>query len=357
MRLSSGLFNVNNRIYAHLLFWAAYYFHRVYLYIEHYDASPVVQLAELPVKIGASYLNLYVLLPFWLSRNRYFYYGLALISTAFLATVLQTEVIRGLISTGIYEFNAGYLYHPRKFSATASHIVMIIFITSAVKILKDAYLQQQQSQLQEQQRLHTELSFLKTQINPNFFFNTLNNLYSLILNKSDKATETILKLSSVMGYVIYESEKKKVDLSSEIRHLHDYIALEKMRLTGSPTLEINLPADADEWQLPPMLLIPLVENCFHSGRPNKSGEFEIRINGEIRGNVLHFSTYNTKQASQKRTDKTDSYYGVGLQNVMRRIELIFGKLASFQMREQAESFSLSIQLPLSKPEKTDPVAV
>lgn len=350
MRFSPGLLNVNNRIYVHILFWATYYFHRVYLYIEHYDATPVVQLAELPVKIGVSYLNLYLLLPFWLRRQKYFFYGLGLLSSLFIATVLQTEIIRGLISAGLYEFNADYLYHPRKFSATASHLVMIVFISSAVKILKDQYLQQQRNQFMEQQRLHTELSFLKTQINPHFFFNTLNNLYSLILNKSDRAAETVLKLSSLMGYVIYESEKKKVELFTELRHLVDYIELEKLRFGKELRLELDLPQEAGNWELPPMLLIPLAENCFNHGRPNGQGEFVIRLQGKISDNLLHFSTFNTKQAAQKRTGKEGAYFGAGLQNVMRKIELIFGKEACFQMKEQPESFSLSIQLPLSKPE-------
>ena len=357
MRLSPGLLNVNNRLYAHLLFWAAYYFHRIYLYIEHYDTTPVVQLAELPVKIGASYLNLYILLPFWLSRKKYFFYGLALICTVFIATVLQTEIIRGLIATGLYPFNPDFLYHPRKFSATASHIVMIIFITAAIKILKDQYLQQQRNQLMEQQRLHTELSFLKTQISPHFFFNTLNNLYSQVLNKSEKAAETISKLSSLMGYVIYESEKKKVHLDTDLKHLRDYIELEKLRFGKELHLEVKLPSEESQsgWQLPPMLLIPLVENCFKHGRADKKGEFVIRVNGEVKGSALHFSTFNTKQASQKRNDKAGTYFGAGLHNVMRRIELIFGKQANFQMREQTESFSLSIQLPLYKsgPETAD----
>lgn len=347
-RITPNLLDVNNRVYAHLLFWAVYYFHRVYLYIEHYQNSPVVQLVEIPVKAGAVYLNLYVLMPMLLAHKKYFYYGIGLISAVFLATVFQTEVIRLMIAVGVYPFNPEYLYAPRKFSATASHIVMIVFITTAIKVLKTQYLQQQRLQQMEKQQLFNELTFLKTQINPHFFFNTLNNLYSLVLNKADTAAEAILKLSSLMEYVIYESDKKSVSLQSEVSRLKDYIELERLRFGQELKLELNLPGETSDYQLPPMLLIPLVENCFKHGKPNSQGEFVIRISGEIRGDNFRFQTFNTKSPSPIVKGKATAKYGVGMQNVMRRIELIYGKKANFQLTEQADTFSLTVQLPLEK---------
>jgi LytS/YehU family sensor histidine kinase len=199
-----------------------------------------------------------------------------------------------MIASGIYAFNADLLYAPRKFSSTASHITMILFVTSAIKILKDQFLQQQKLQQVEQQRLRNELTFLKTQINPHFFFNTLNNLYSLVLNKSDKAADAILKLSSLMEYVIYESDKKKVSLASEVKHLQDYVELERLRFGNELKLNMELPENTAGYDLPPMLLIPLVENCFKHGKPDKSGLFTINIDAEIKGKQLYFSTYNTR---------------------------------------------------------------
>lgn len=354
-RITPNLFDVNNRLYAHLLFWAVYYFHRVYLYIEYYENSPVVQLAELPLKMAVVYVHLYLLMPAWLAHKKYFYYGIGLISLVFVATVLQTEVIRGLIASGIYEFNPNLLYSPRKFSATASHITMILFIATAIKIMKTQYLQQQKMQQLESQKLRNELTFLKTQINPHFFFNTLNNLYSLVLNKSDKAADAILKLSSLMEYVIYESDKKKVNLDSEISHLQNYVALEKLRFGHELNLEVDLPLEATGQQLPPMLLVPLVENCFKHGRPNKNGEFIIRVKAIIKGKTLHFSTFNTRLPQPVGKGKATSHYGVGLHNVMRRIELIYGKRADFQMKEQTESFSITVQLPLETIDQEVPV--
>jgi len=350
-RLFGNFLDVNNRVYTHLLFWAVYYFHRVYLYIEHYDQTPIVQLIELPVKVGVAYLHLYLLMPVWLANKKYFYYGIGIVSSIFLGTVLQTEIIRGMIGSGIYRFNADLLYSPWKFSSTASHITMIVFITMLIKILKDQYLQQQKVHKVEKQRLHSELMFLKTQINPHFFFNTLNNLYSLVLNKSDKAADAILKLSALMEYVIYESEKKKVSLSSEIAHLHNFIDLEKLRFGSELTIQLDLKLSEKDFRIPPMLLIPLVENCFKHGKANKNNEFLIRISAEIKRKMLIFNTYNTHNAEAKTDKKVSTHYGVGLQNVMRRIELIYGKNASFQTHQQLDSFSLTVQLPLEHENK------
>jgi two-component system, LytTR family, sensor kinase len=354
-RLAPNLFDVNNRVYAHLLFWVAYYFYRVYMYIEYYEYSPVTQFVELPVKVAVVYVHMYFLMPKLLSHRKYFYYGISLICLVFVATVLQSEVIRGMIASGIYNFNPDLLYAPRKFSSTASHITMILFVTSAIKILKDQYLQQQKLQQVEQQRLRNELTFLKTQINPHFFFNTLNNLYSLVLNKSDKAADAILKLSSLMEYVIYESDKKKVSLQSEVKHLQDYVELEKLRFGAELKLDMVLPEEVAGYDIPPMLLIPLVENCFKHGKPDKNGLFTINIEATIKGKHLCFSTYNTKAPHPIERGKATSHYGVGLQNVMRRIELIYGKRANFKLKELPESFSLTVQLPLEDQRKEAPL--
>lgn len=354
-RLAPNLFDVNNRLYAHLLFWVAYYFYRVYMYIEYYEYSPITQFVELPVKMAVVYMHMYFLMPRLLSHKKYFYYGIGLISLVFVATVVQSEVIRGMIASGIYHFNPDLLYSPRKFSATASHITMILFVTSAIKILKDQYLQQQKVQQMERQRLRNELTFLKTQINPHFFFNTLNNLYSLVLNKSDKAADTILKLSSLMEYVIYESDKKLVTLASEVKHLNDYVDLEKLRFGTELKLEMTLPEQDQNHQIPPMLLIPLVENCFKHGKPDKGGQFIIVIKGEIKGKYLHFSTYNTKAPHPVASGRHTPNYGVGMKNVMRRIELIYGKRADFRMKELTESFALTVQLPLEEQRKEVPL--
>jgi LytS/YehU family sensor histidine kinase len=260
-----------------------------------------------------------------------------------------------MIASGIYAFNADLLYAPRKFSSTASHITMILFVTSAIKILKDQFLQQQKLQQVEQQRLRNELTFLKTQINPHFFFNTLNNLYSLVLNKSDKAADAILKLSSLMEYVIYESDKKKVSLASEVKHLQDYVELERLRFGNELKLNMELPENTAGYDLPPMLLIPLVENCFKHGKPDKSGLFTINIDAEIKGKQLYFSTYNTRLPHTPTREKTTAHYGIGLQNVMRRIELIYDKRADFRLKELSESFSLTVQLPLEEQRKEVPV--
>ena len=173
----------------------------------------------------------------------------------------------------------------------------------------------------EKQRINTELSYLKAQINPHFFFNTLNNIYSLTNLDIKKAQEALLKLSRMMRYVLYENQKESTLLSKEVDFIRDYIELMKMRLTDKVTLNISMDEPKNNQTIAPMMILPFLENCFKHGISSQHPS-KIDIKMEIMGDTLFFETRNQIfPINQDSPEAKES--GIGLVNTQRRLSLLY----------------------------------
>ncbi|MFD2201791.1 sensor histidine kinase [Shivajiella indica] len=173
----------------------------------------------------------------------------------------------------------------------------------------------------ERQRTNSEISYLKAQINPHFFFNTLNNIYALTNIDVEKAKAALLKLSRMMRYVLYETEKNHTLLSKELDFIRDYIELMKMRLSSKVKLDIKLPEKIEDIEIAPMMLLPFIENCFKHGISSQKESF-IMISIDKIGNELSLKTQNTIFKSNEKTPEGNSS-GIGLTNTMRRLDLLY----------------------------------
>jgi hypothetical protein len=194
----------------------------------------------------------------------------------------------------------------------------------------------------EHEKLNTELSLLKSQINPHFFFNTLNNIYSLAIVKSEETASSILKLSAIMRYVLTETDHKYVPLSNEIEFLQNYINLQSVRLTDKVRLTVDIFGESDNKQVAPLLFIPFVENAFKYGVSTvEASDIIIRLNSER--NIVHFFAQNhiVKGAKQSTVNT-----GIGIVNVKRRLELLYpGKhILSIDERDNVYTINLEIVL-------------
>ncbi|WP_237563185.1 sensor histidine kinase [Algoriphagus kandeliae] len=198
----------------------------------------------------------------------------------------------------------------------------------------------------EKQRIKTELSYLKAQINPHFFFNTLNNIYSLTNLDVKKAQEALLKLSRMMRYVLYENQKETTLLSKEVDFIRDYIELMKMRLTDKVKLHIQLDEADDNHIIAPMLLLPFLENSFKHGISSQK-ESDIYIKLEIMGNTVFFETRN--QIFPTNPDSPEAKeHGIGLVNTQRRLSLLYpGKhRLKFGKDEENQEYYVNLTLNL-----------
>ena len=172
----------------------------------------------------------------------------------------------------------------------------------------------------ESNRLQAELNSLKAQINPHFLFNTLNNIYSYSLFKSEKTPEMILKLSGLMNYIIYECQADQVALSKEIDFINNYMELEKMRVEDSLEIKVDIQDSQADFSIAPLLFVPFLENAFKHGISLATPSF-VRIHLNVDEDKLEFSVSNSKHSRSE--NKEEEGLGIGLQNVNRRLELLY----------------------------------
>ncbi len=326
------------------MFWILYYLFicaAFYSALDLHDLSFYIQLsAFMPVSAALVYINIYILIPVYLNRRKYFYYTLTLIIALFVMAYAD-QLIKNLylhLGYKIYTYTSGL-----GFKSLFSEAVQLLYLTgftTSIKLSKDWIQNQQLMKEKEKQYLETELNFLKTQIHPHFFFNTLNNLYSLTLKKSDQAPEVVLKLSSLMSYMLYESNAAKVSLNKEITYLQNYLDLEKLRFGQRLSVSFEIEGQIDEVSIPPMILILFVENSFKHGIKNNINKIIIEISLKVHADFLFFGIKNPigENASKENT-------GIGLKNAKRRLELLYGKNYQLDISEKDNEFIVSLKMP------------
>jgi two-component system LytT family sensor kinase len=186
-----------------------------------------------------------------------------------------------------------------------------------------------------------ELELLKTQINPHFFFNTLNNIYSLVYKKSDEAPAALMKLSDIMRYMLYESKAEKVPLDMELEHLESFIELQKLRFRDPGFINYKISGNTAQHFIPPMLLLSFVENAFKHCR-KKVGNPGIIIRLEADSNKLAFGVKNYIHENVK--DLTSGGNGIGLQNTRRRLELIYPGCHKLTIIKDSDIYDVALEI-------------
>jgi sensor histidine kinase YesM len=290
------------------------------------------------------YVHLYLLLP-QLSRRRpllYYIGPLFLIAACFIFINLQlfdhwsVKLFPGFFFISYYEWWEITLF-----------FFVFICVTTLLKLSKSWFVVNRlQRQLLEtdQQRVQAELKALKAQINPHFFFNTLNSVYSMSLDKDERLPGTVLQLSELMRYFLYESKGDFVLLSKEIQVLKDYIALQTIRSDDRLKVSTSINGIPGDQKIAPLLLIAFVENAFKHGAKGSTENAFIRIELTTGENTVNFRIENNKGIVDE-TAKGD-YRGIGLDNVKRRLELIYPRRHQLDMDDKGTSFLVQLQLQL-----------
>lgn len=195
----------------------------------------------------------------------------------------------------------------------------------------------------EKEQLKSELAFLRHQVSPHFFMNTLNNIHSLIDINSEDAKDAVIRLSTMMRYLLYDTAHGLTSLVKEIGFIESYISLMQLRFSKHVTVNLEVPKDIPEVQLPPMLFISLLENAFKHGVSYRNDSFVLfRI--EIKDNRLNCTIKNSKQ--NKTADTTNKYSGIGLVNIKKSLELIYGKNYQFVIYETEVEYHVFLSVPI-----------
>jgi len=185
------------------------------------------------------------------------------------------------------------------------------------------------------------MKYLKAQIQPHFFFNTLNNLYALTLKRSKKAAEVVLKLSEIMEYMIYDLNKKKISLRKEINYVENYIELERIRKKDLVTSNIEIIGQVDDVMLPPFLFLPFVENCFKHGQLENG---KIFMEMKFIRNEGHLEFYLKNDFEKNKNARDNS--GIGLINIKRRLELLYGNQFELENYPSGSHYIVVLKIPI-----------
>jgi len=291
--------------------------------------------------IIVAYVNLHFLLPKYLVKGRYLkYFMLVLLSIA------GYMLLQSLFDIFLY----GYILGPMRQSyiwQTVSYNFLsttwYIGIMVALKLSIDWYEQKRLLEKTVVEKLQAEVNYLRSQVNPHFLFNILNNLYSLTLKKSEKAPDVVLKLSEMMEYMLYDSDAKYVLLEKEIQYLQNYFELEKLRYGDHTDIQFNTSGDISGLTIAPLLLLPLVENAFKHGVSRSAGKAWLHCNIQVTAPDLHATVENSKQATNSSNSNKG---GIGLTNLKQRLELLYPGNHSLEIQDKPGSFHISLHIHL-----------
>lgn len=282
------------------------------------------------------YVNWFVLIPNYLAKNHILLYIIFVVATLCTVALVQSPLDYYLFP----EFNQNMtaLYTPERLTQYVLSGLVIIFISSGLKVTGNYIRNERRNKVLENQKLATELAFLKSQVNPHFLFNTLNNIYSLAYKQSPETPDAIMKLSLLMRYMLYESNDNMVSLKKEVEHLQNFIDLQKLRLREHTIIKFNIEGDLDGRQIAPMLLMTLVENAFKHGLVSKN-EIGISIDLKVCNDNLIFSTINNTSSHKKR-----DFGGIGLENMKHRLRLLYPGRHKLAFEERDGTFYATLKI-------------
>ena len=248
-----------------------------------------------------------------------------------------TEILLG----GVKDFQ----YIKSYFLVAIYYTILYIFLGGLFKLAIEGNKSQQQKILLEKQNVKSELALLRSQVNPHFLFNILNTIHSFVKSNPDKATHSIIKLSDIMRFILYDATHDKISLNKEIEYLHDYITLQKFRLDNPGFVQFEINGNPNTISIPPMLLIPFVENAFKHGKiKTPSPGIKIKLN-IIENKKIEFNVENV--TSSLNLHKIENSEGIGLKNVKRRLELLFPDNHDLKIIETGNRFLVHLSLNLT----------
>ena len=334
------------RLINHLIYWVLFVLIGSYVFSYQQNFPYLFYLlnllVHLPVLMLYTYFVIYRLVPIYLLRKRYFLFFLFLAVSSATASLLKLYVSKNIY----YALFIPKALHPDEWYSPDLFLMNLLWIVGPTvlfamfKYYKNWIKSQDIARETERKRLETELQVLKGQLNPHFLFNTLNNLYSLALSKSDKTAVVIAKMSDMFHYILNECSEKEVPVSKEVKLIEDYIELEQIRYSDRLSIKFEKEIDNMNFLIPPMLLYSFVENCFkHGSSPDPNCPW-IRLSLRISNNNLTFEAKNSIPAFYKGRNAE----GFGVRNSKRRLELIYPQNHNMVIREENNKFYVRIDL-------------
>jgi len=330
------------RILGHVLFWIAFYFYDgpIASSIES-DPGITIRVAaiDLPIKIAAAYFTLF-LIDRYDGKSKpfrfYIYLFLSICFFGFTQRLLSYKVVYPIYYPDGLQH--ALLYPPKTIIETFG-VYSVVAIVVVIHLARKWYTSQQERQQLKNDKLEAELKYLKAQVHPHFLFNTLNNLYSLTITDSKKAPDVVYKLSQLMSYMLYDSNKPFVPLQKEIDYIENYITLEKIRYEDRLDVSLNVLSDVQNVAIAPLLILPFVENSFKHGFSNDLGKVWVHIDILLNEGQLIIKVENSKGDSGNGQTS-----GIGLSNARKRLGLIYKDKHDLQILDEEKTYLVVLKL-------------
>jgi two-component system, LytTR family, sensor kinase len=298
------------------------------------------------------YINYFVLIPLLLTRRRFLLYSVCI------AAMLLVSLFLGEIARPNNGFGQHInpmppqipmqsirpkpdLFLPFRGLRNLTSCFLFLAIGTSIKVTEQWYSNEKQRKEMENQKLTAELSFLKSQINPHFFFNTLNSIYSLAISKSEKTPEAIIKLSELMRFIIYESEKNLVPLKRELDYISNYVELQRLRLMSNISVVYQIHGDFNNKEIEPLILLPFIENAFKHGIDSTKTCVISIIVVISEFDLLLIVENPIVQPSMKEKDESS---GIGLSNSKKRLELIYAQNHQLKITRNDDRYRVELNI-------------
>lgn len=360
------IFSRKYQLQRHFLFWFCWWLFQSVLYsfvvglnsIANYKRLPISSVEALVYLVPhmfLAYTLMYFVVPKLLLKARYVLTAVAVLVmfvltgaiSAFIGVYLL-EDIRHFILPNVVDV---YRKRPSDMSFFLSLLaglrggITIGGMAAAIKLMKLWYIKEQNNLQLQKENTESQLQLLKAQVHPHFLFNTLNNIYAYTQNTSPVASTLVMGLSDMLRYMLYDCNQPLVPLDKELKMLNDYIVLEKIRYGNTLDVNLDLPDNANEYMIAPLLLLPFVENSFKHGASQMLDQPWLSLSISIRDNMMRMKLVNAKAENYRSSSATS---GIGIQNVRRRLELLYAGKHTLKITDAEEVFIVDLKLEVER---------
>lgn len=339
----------SERIARHILYWSAWLLFYVITNSSYHDKPSVfgwftLELIVMCVKLPFAYFVIYFLVPNYLLTKRYQQFFIVFFIAATIGGLANWTQYYYWLNPYFFDMVSKGFWCP-KIAYKVLDLIYISSIPTVFKLYQRQAMQEKRATQLVEQKLGAELKLLKNQLHPHFLFNTLNNLYSMVLTKHPNAADVVLRLSDMMSYMLYDCEKKWIDLEKEIDNLQNYIELEKIRYGKRLDISLETGGDVKGKVIAPLLLLPFLENAFKHGSEKSLATSWVRINLWVKEQELTFLIENSLSEVSQSEAIPLMQSGVGLTNVRKRLELLYPEKHALEIVHE-DTFFVKLKLVL-----------
>ncbi len=339
------------RIALHLIFWFCAWFFFFFYYQRYSEVNSYTLLASLInliVAIATVYTFNYFLIPKILLKNKWKKFIAIAIVAIVLFFYIELLLTLFLVVKLLYD---GHSLFPEMLDVVMLFFNMffIVFIAIAIKFYKRWSETEYRKQRIQKEKVEVELQMLRSQVNPHFLFNTLNSIYVLAMKNSDQTANTVMKLSDLLDYILYKIDTPRIPVSTEIQIIENYIELERIRFTNRVDLSLSTDLESKDIQIPPMLIIPFIENAFKHGVAKSLEKSWIEVSIRECGQLMNIEVSNSKGQKPAKSQTG----GIGLENVKKRLDILFHDKYKLDITEKINSYEVFLSIPINQQTDND----